>query len=109
MVPSTSESDSAPGSIRWSLLPGPPLLWRCWDDEWVLYHPASGDTHRLPAVSARVLQRLEAGPATAAEVVADLAGEVEDTERPQLASFVDSALEAFARLGLVEAAAVPCP
>ena len=42
----------------------PPLVWRSWgEDEYVVYHPDSGDTHLLNGVSAEVLWRLESGPA----------------------------------------------
>lgn len=39
------------------------LLWRSFDhDEFVVFHVASGDTHLINAVTARVLETLQATP-----------------------------------------------
>ena len=45
-------------SAAWRVSSGSTFRWRQWDDEFVLYHDESGDTHRLNALSARALEHL---------------------------------------------------
>lgn len=62
----------------------------------MLFHGASSDTHRLPDIVGRMLQQLEAGPAT----VAELSRAIDLHEDDVLA-----ALQELGRLGVLEAAA----
>jgi PqqD family protein of HPr-rel-A system len=59
---------------RWRAATGS-FRWRNWDDEYVLYHEESGDTHRLNPLGARVLQRIAETPIDARTLQADLASE----------------------------------
>jgi hypothetical protein len=47
----------APVAGRWRLADG--LIWRCWEDELVVYDDRSGDTHRLTQRSAAVFLALQ--------------------------------------------------
>ena len=47
----------------WRLAGEAALRMRYWDDECVLFHGATGDTHRLPDVVGRLLERIAAAPA----------------------------------------------
>jgi hypothetical protein len=73
----------APPPGRWRLADG--LVWRCWDDELVVYDDRSGDTHRLTQRSATVFLALQ--PQALAGGCDDLDAEV---------------IDGLARLGLVE-------
>jgi PqqD family protein of HPr-rel-A system len=75
-----------------------PLV-RSWDDEHVLFHPGSGDTHLLDDDALRVLAALRAGPATAAQLAARLAP---DQEAPAIAALALSLAADLAALGLLE-------
>jgi PqqD family protein of HPr-rel-A system len=50
-------------ATRWQIAENAQLKFRFWDDECVLYHGASGDTHRLPELVGRLLQQLMRVPA----------------------------------------------
>jgi PqqD family protein of HPr-rel-A system len=77
------------------------LLWREWDGETVVFNPASGNTHRLPAAAAEMLRALTARPSTSAELVADLAALLPE-QRDELGTWVSALLDEFERAGLVE-------
>lgn len=81
-------------SAVWHLAPDAQLLLRYWDDECVLYHGASGDTHRLPELVGRLLERLGEAPATIPELAEAIDLHEED---------VAASLEEFVRLGIAEA------
>lgn len=49
-----------------------PLLVRAWDDETVVYHRESGDTHLVDGLTAHVLQCLEITPLGEADIAACL-------------------------------------
>ena len=54
--------DTAARGLGWKAGPSD-LIWRSWDrDEFVVYHVASGDTHLINEVTARVLETLQASP-----------------------------------------------
>lgn len=80
-------------SALWRIAPEAQLRLRFWDDECVLYHGASGDTHRLPDLVGRLLEQLLRAPAS----VADLAEAINLHEQD-----VESSLQELARLGITE-------
>jgi len=45
--------------VRWSLVTGAALAWRCWDGEYVIHHALSNDTHRLTELAGRALLALQ--------------------------------------------------
>jgi PqqD family protein of HPr-rel-A system len=45
-------------SIVWRIADDAQLQLRYWDDECVLYHGASGNTHRLPELIGQMLEQL---------------------------------------------------
>jgi hypothetical protein len=73
----------APVPGRWRLADG--LVWRCWEDELVVYDDRSGDTHRLTQRSATVFLALQ--PQASTGSADDLDAEV---------------IDGLQRLGLVE-------
>ena len=67
---------------QWRIAPGARLQFRYWDDECVLYHGAAGNTHRVPDLVGRVLERLLVGAATTAALSEDVdldAGDVQSS------------------------------
>lgn len=55
-------------ALRWRVRAGADLRWRSWNDDHIVYHGASGDTHRVNAVTAAALRGLAGGPATVGEL-----------------------------------------
>jgi len=85
-----------PGTMRmppalWQIADNAQLKFRFWDDECVLYHGASGDTHRLPELVGRLLQQLLQAPATTAALADSIDLHEED---------VESALRQMTQLGI---------
>ncbi len=77
----------------WRIAPQASLALRFWDGECVLYHGASGDTHRLPEEIGRLLEQLAGGMAEIPQLVEAINLHSEDVQR---------ALLELARLGIVE-------
>jgi len=77
------------------------LLWRDWGDDAVVYNPASGNTHRLPAPAAHVLRSLQAQPASVDDLVAELTAWVPERQS-DLRAWVSALLGELERVGLVE-------
>lgn len=63
--------------LVWRLVSQEELLYRGWDEEFLVYNPVSGDTHLLDARAMRLLLALQAGPLAGAELarVADTGDE----------------------------------
>lgn len=76
---------------RWQIADNAQLKFRFWDDECVLYHGASGDTHRLPELVGRLLQQLLNAPADVPTLADSINLHEED---------VESALRQMAQLGI---------
>jgi len=88
---------------RWRIPPDAPLLWRHWpgEAEYVCYHAASGDTHRLSWLAGQMLERLqESGPCEEAALFATLAGNLPGLQ----ANALDETLDALHQIHLVEPA-----
>jgi len=58
----------------WRVVREPPLLWRAWEGEIVLYNDASGDTHHLDPLAAEIFEILLERPA-GVEELAELAAQ----------------------------------
>lgn len=51
--------------MQFALAVAAPLAVHCWEEQCVLFDPASGDTHQMSWVAVEVLRRLEQAPASA--------------------------------------------
>ncbi|CAN7711031.1 HPr-rel-A system PqqD family peptide chaperone [Pseudorhodoferax sp. LjRoot39] len=69
------------------------LRMRHWGEEWVVYHGASGSTHRLAQPVGEILELLQSAQATPEEI-----SERIDLDRGD----VDQVLEEMLRLGIAE-------
>lgn len=96
------QADAA--SPAWRVMSGQLLVYRCWDDEAVLYNDLSGATHLLGPAALCLLETLRAGPASTAALAAALLGEF-DIDPATIGGELQSLLDELARLSLVE----PCP
>lgn len=53
----------------WQLKPDFQLCWKKWDDQLVLYHAGSGDTHLIDSLGYEILQYLQEQPRTVEEIL----------------------------------------
>ncbi len=83
---------SAP-DILWRIAEDAGLRLRYWGEECVLFHGAACDTHRLPALVGRLLERLAQAPASVSTLSAAIDLHEDD---------VSSALHELTRLGITE-------
>lgn len=93
---------SVGGTAAWRTLEGSRLVWRLWEDEYVVFDAASGDIHLLDLVSGEVLKRLAESPAEVSRVVRDVASTLELEPDRELFEHVEQALARFETLGLIE-------
>jgi len=80
------------------------LLWRCWDDEFVVYNPASGDSHYLDYLSGEGLKGLERRSMTVSELADELASSCDIPRDSKLQQYVEQMLASFSDLGLTRSA-----
>jgi PqqD family protein of HPr-rel-A system len=79
--------------VLWALVEGADPAIHCWDDECLVHHALSNDTHRITAWAAELLEALDAAAPISSGALANrfgLDGHV-----------VQAALESLARLELV--------
>jgi PqqD family protein of HPr-rel-A system len=72
--------------------------WRCWDDETMVFHPKSGETHCLNSLAASVLRKLGECALTASELMDQLQSEGGDAPSVQE---IEALLQQFDELGLI--------
>ncbi len=69
----------------WKIVSSAELRWQVWEDQSVVYHSASGDTHLLASLAAGALRCLEEEPATVEQLLALLP----QSSRDMIASLLD--------------------
>ena len=77
------------------------LAWRVWDDEFLIYNTASGQTHHLNFLAGEALRSLEAEPGSASELVRRLAEQFEIAEDSPPLQMIDRLIQQFEELGLI--------
>jgi PqqD family protein of HPr-rel-A system len=88
-------------TTRWRVDEDCTLLWRCWDDEYVVYNTASGDTHLLNRVAAETLLLLEQSPSDAQDLTVQVARKLALQPSEELGQQLEQLLTQFEELGLV--------
>ena len=88
----------------WKLGAGGEIAWRQWDGDYVVFNPASGNTHLLDIASGEVLVTLRSGAASTEQLGASLADLLEVGQDETVTSAVQHILETLSGLGLVEPA-----
>jgi PqqD family protein of HPr-rel-A system len=86
----------------WRLLKPEGVAWRCWDDEYIVFHPFSGMTHYLDATAGTVFERLLDRPATVRDLTDELARLADTPATDILAAAVEHVLRRFDDVGLAE-------
>lgn len=87
--------------MRWVTRPDARLSWREWDDGFMAYHGASGQTHYLNLFATFVLQLLAERSATAAEIAAEMRRAASTVEDVPGSERIPELLDQFAELGLI--------
>jgi PqqD family protein of HPr-rel-A system len=100
--PVTQRYDEA--ERRWKVQGSPGLCWRAWDEEHVVFHPASGDTHLLNAFTAEVLHAIEECPASGEELTQLFSPACDTEDESALRQQISNVLARFHELGLIEPA-----
>jgi PqqD family protein of HPr-rel-A system len=97
-------NDQGIDSPVWRLIEPAGLVWRCWDDEYVVFHSFSGVTHYIDPIAGAIFEALLDHPASADELTAALAGLAGAAPTDRAASLVRQVLRRFDELGLAESA-----
>lgn len=89
--------------VRWRLSPtGERALIERFDDQIILFNPASWNTHYLNAAASIMFDELAGGARTVAELAAALGETFADpADSPELATHVEAALRDLVSIGLV--------
>lgn len=90
--------------MKWLVAPAADLRWRCWDDELVVYHVQSGDTHLLNPLAAEALRCLCDASATVEELAAHVARTLDVEPDDELLRQMQQCVAQFDELGLIEPA-----
>ena len=77
------------------------LVWRIWDDEFLIYNTASGQTHHLNLLAGEALRSLEDEAARMHELVRRLADQFEIAEDSPSLQAIDQLIHEFDALGLI--------
>lgn len=88
--------------VGWFSDPAFPLSVRHWDDDYMVYHPGSGDTHLLDASRYLLLTQLGREPAPAAVIAERLAAQLELPNDAEFAENIETLLSDLYGLGLIE-------
>ena len=91
-----------PLNPKWQVSGGKEFLFRSWDDEFVVYNGATGDTHLLGLVAAQVMLKLQQTPMDAASLAAWVAPLLQTEPDDELVFVIDQILTDFDSLGIIE-------
>jgi PqqD family protein of HPr-rel-A system len=78
------------------------LVWKRWEEEFIVFSISSGNTHLLNPVAAKVLTALEKNPGTAAEICQRIASEFQLESDDEVIQHVEKLLSDLHELGLIE-------
>jgi len=85
----------------WKVPPGSRLAWRVWDNEFLVYNTASGQTHHLNFLAGEALRSLEVEPGSANQLVCRLADQFEIAQDSPPLQMIDGLIRQFDELGLI--------
>jgi len=78
------------------------LLFRCWDDEYVVYNRLSGDTHLLGSTAAHILLELQQAPSNTTALIESLAPLLHAEMDDELVIQIEHILADLDTLALIE-------
>jgi len=102
-----SEEHSAPAIANdgdttiWEVLSAGALRWREWNNEFVVFNPASGLTHHLNFLAAEALSSLEARSASSDELRTRLAEQFGIAQDSPPLQMIEPLIRQFDELGLI--------
>jgi PqqD family protein of HPr-rel-A system len=79
-----------------------PLTCKAWDQEFVVFNSASGNTHLINPVTAKILSILGLRPISALELSRHIAAEMQLDTDEEIVQRVEVLLETLDHLGLIE-------
>ena len=88
-------------SRRWAVPGENVLVWRAWDNEFLVYNTASGQTHHLNLLAGEALRSLEAEGARTDELICRLSGQLEIAEDSPPMQMIGRLIREFDELGLI--------
>jgi PqqD family protein of HPr-rel-A system len=88
-------------STRWTVPDANALVWRTWDDEFLVYNTASGQTHHLNLLAGEALRSLEAKAADRCELVRRLADQFGIAEDSSPLQMIERLIGELDELGLI--------
>jgi len=97
---------TAPQS-RWQITRGCRILWRRWDEEYVVYNTGSADTHALDRVSGEALRCLESGGMTIEELADAVGSRLDCESKEELRSYLRDLVPKLRDLELIEPVGQP--
>lgn len=100
-----SEDDLLGADPDWRLAPATSLVWRCLDDEWVVYDRGSGRTHVLAPLTAALLGLVEAGPQAESRLAATVAEQLGQDVDAGLHQALRETLQQLQTAGLIDTSA----
>lgn len=95
-------SQQADSGTGWKIFEEGALHWEQWGEQYALYDALSGETHLLPAFSARLLQLLSVNPRSVDELAAELCADSDETCDQAFLEHVSQLLEQLQVAGLTE-------
>ena len=88
--------------VEWFSAPAFPLSVCHWGDDYVVYHPGSGDTHLLDASRYLLLTQLGREPAPVTVIAKRLAARLELPDDAEFTEKIETLLSDLYGLGLIE-------
>lgn len=86
----------------WQLSPGSSLIWKAWDDEYVVFNAGSGNAHLLDALTGEALKVLERTGTDAAQLTRMLAADLGVEPSEELDRRIDKIIGQLYLAGLIE-------
>ena len=87
---------------KWQVAGEKEFLFRSWDDEFVVYNGATGDTHLLGTVAAQVMLKLQQTPMDAVSLAEWVAPLLQTEPDDELVFVIEQILADFDSLGIIE-------
>ena len=89
-------------NVMWRLTSDQALLFRCWNDIYVVYNRLSGDTHLLGSTAAQMLLKLKEAPSNVPALTESIAPQYQAGMDDELALEVEHILADLEALALIE-------
>lgn len=90
--------------LSWRMSTQAPVPLRCWEGEYAVFNPLSGDTHLLDIVAGEVLKTITAGAVSTSHLCRHIAEFLNLPDDANLQENVSAILASLDELGLIEPA-----